>query len=170
LDGNTTVHLEDGNTTVHLEDIFSTSFYSFLFWFADDVGEDLDTDNGSSSKPTSANKPSSSSKSSKSSKDSSAPPPPVTPSLDTRAKFGANLFLLSGIELGHVMTTLEMECPRVLEIWGESKVEINVDEIPPKLFAQLTTYVSNKVGTKTHADSPEIDDVNSNKKKKRKTI
>lgn len=39
------------------------------------------------------------------------------PSLDVRARFGSNLFLLSGVELGYVMTTCELECPEVLESW-----------------------------------------------------
>jgi hypothetical protein len=39
------------------------------------------------------------------------------PSLDVRARFGSNLFLLSGVEMGYVMSTCELECPEVLESW-----------------------------------------------------
>ena len=140
-----------------------------------DVGEDLDiTDTGAKTSSKS-----SATKSSKSSggKDNSGTPTgsqtsPAgfsgTPSLDARAKFGANLFLMSGSELGHVMTTLELECPRVLESWEEQKVEINVDEIPPKVFSTLQSYVSSKVGTRSVPDSPEVDDVSSSNKSRKK--
>jgi hypothetical protein len=75
---------------------------------------------------------------------------------------------MSGSELGHVMTTLELECPRVLESWEEQKVEINVDEIPPKVFSTLQSYVSSKVGTRSAPDSPEVDDVSSGNKSRKK--
>lgn len=92
------------------------------------------------------------------------------PLLDARAKFGANLFLLSGMELGWVMTELELHCPHVLESWtsdttenrssssssnnnywtqhnnnqynNQSKVEINVDEIPAEIFNRINKYVT----------------------------
>ena len=75
-----------------------------------------------------------------------------SPSLDARAAFGTNLFLLSGMELGHVMTILEVECPEVLEnctsggLGEPSKVEIVVDSIPPEIFASLNSYVNNRIG------------------------
>jgi hypothetical protein len=89
------------------------------------------------------------------------------PSLDARAKFGSNIFLLSGPELGHVTTTLELECPKVLESWGEEQIEINVDEIPSKVFSSLNSYVTFKVGSRSLLDSPELEDIP--KKKKRKS-
>jgi hypothetical protein len=108
----------------------------------------------------------------------------TAPSLDVRARFGSNLFLLSGVEMGYVMSTCELECPEVLESWTsvvhlpddrvtdennnnnlsqppignsnlaavgrgplyEANVEINVDAIPPDIFAKLNTYVTSKVG------------------------
>lgn len=71
------------------------------------------------------------------------------PTLDARARFGSNLFLLSGVELGHVMTTCELECPEALETCGNdrNKIEINVDAIPTDIFANLNTYVTQKVGS-----------------------
>ena len=132
-----------------------------------DVGVDL-TPDGKGSENVS---------SSKASKDSkgSAPNSPAGASypLDARAKFGANLFLLSGIELAHVIMTLERECPQALEYVKEevqvtddpneseenkcqsvsqAKVEINVDEITHQVFQELSSYVSDKVGTKGHSD------------------
>jgi hypothetical protein len=142
-----------------------------------DVGEDMDTDNTNAAKTSSKSSATKSSKSSSGGKDSGTPTGSqtspaggfsATPSLDARAKFGANLFLMSGSELGHVMTTLELECPRVLESWEEQKVEINVDEIPPKVFSTLQSYVSSKVGTRSVPDSPEVDDVSSSNKSRKK--
>lgn len=79
--------------------------------------------------------------------------PAGPPTLDARARFGSNLFLLSGVELGHVMTTCELECPDALETCtgsghksGRHKIEINVDAIPTDIFATLNTYVTQKVG------------------------
>lgn len=96
-----------------------------------------------------------------------------TPSLDARARLGANLFLLSGSELGHVMTTLEVQCPEVLEMWDKDKVEIIVDEIPSKIFAMLNSYVSDKVGTRSVPRTPDTmsgggDDDNNNKPSKKR--
>ena len=56
--------------------------------------------------------------------------------------------MLSGVELGHVITTCELECPEALEIcWNDrNKIEINVDSIPTDIFANLNTYVTQKVG------------------------
>ena len=96
------------------------------------------------------------------------------PSLDARAKFGSNIFYLSGTELGHVMSVIELECPTALNNWGKGSVEINVDEIPPKIFTSLNSYVSSKVGGNHHhhknnnnlPESPEDDMMRSRKKRK----
>lgn len=74
--------------------------------------------------------------------------PSEKPTLDARARFGSNLFLLSGVELGHVITTCDLECPEALETCGSdrNKIEINVDSIPTDIFANLNTYVTQKVG------------------------
>lgn len=114
--------------------------------------------------------------------------------LDTRARFGANLFLLSGIELAHVIMKLEQECPHVLEYVTEEiqdeedeeinnnnnnnndsatmgvsapKLEINVDAIEPFLFEELSSYVLERVGSKGHSDL-KVDDVPSSRPKKKK--
>lgn len=77
-------------------------------------------------------------------------PSGATPHLDARARFGSNLFLLSGKEMGQVLSTIEMECPYVLEnlgtsFMGDSKVEINVDAMPVDVFNTLNTYVSSRI-------------------------
>ena len=90
-----------------------------------------------------------------------------TAPLDVRARFGANLFLLSGVELGMVFSDLELNCPQVLEPWGESKIEINVDEIPPKVFVRLQKYVNGLVDST--AEMQEDSALSGPKKKKRKS-
>jgi hypothetical protein len=75
------------------------------------------------------------------------------------------------MELGHVITTLEIECPKALETWGEQKVEVVVDSIPADIFGSLNSYIVSKVGNKTLPDSPDVDDISgSRSKKKRKTL
>lgn len=119
-----------------------------------DVGENIDGKgkgaSGSSGKSTksgrSSNPTSSVTTASPTSGPSSVPAAP--PTLDARARFGSNLFLLNGIELGHVLTTCELDCPQALESYGKDryKIEINVDAIPTDIFANLNTYVTQKVG------------------------
>ena len=90
-----------------------------------------------------------------------------TPSLDARVNFGSNLFLLTGKELGHVITTLELECPKALETWGDSRIEVNVDVIPMPLFSQVNEYVISKVGGKKLPQAKHASPVKTNKKRRR---
>mmetsp|Transcript_132889 Transcript_132889/g.384223 ORF Transcript_132889/g.384223 Transcript_132889/m.384223 type:complete len:249 (-) Transcript_132889:63-809(-) len=110
-----------------------------------DCGEDLDEDG----EPKEAKSPSSSAsapKSVASTKETvSTASVANSANLDVRARFGANLFLLSGMELGHVFSELELNCPNVLESWGDAKIEINVDEIPDDIFSRLQKYVNGLV-------------------------
>lgn len=154
------------------------SFLFFLFYFFNievDVGGNLDADDTKGSSKSSSGKSSKSSSgrdssggsggqgSSSNSNNSSSNA--GTPSLDARAKFGSSIFYLSGMELGHVMSVIELECPTVLKNWGTASVEINVDEIPPKIFASLNSYILSKVGNKDIPESPE-DETKSRKKRK----
>jgi hypothetical protein len=127
---------------------------------------------------------------------STSPVPPATtttssslassPSLDVRAKFAANLFFLSGAELGHVITELECHCPEALEqlprpdvipppalIQKNYWLEINVDVIPPKLFHSLQKYVTDKVGSMASPNSMSgghhTNQSNNNKKQRQST-
>ena len=120
-----------------------------------DVGETVDSkDKGGSGGGGKTSKSSRSSNQSSSSVTTASPSsgpsgvPAAPPTLDARARFGSNLFLLSGMELGYVITTCEMECPEALETCGNDrhKIEINVDAIPTDIFANLNTYVTQKVG------------------------
>lgn len=139
-----------------------------------DVGEDLMDEERSDENTSKPSATTTSKSKSLSSKESSASKVEASgsPSLDARAKFGANIFLLSGVELGHVMTTLELECPKVLEEGYDDHVEINVDAIPPNVFANLNSYVSSKIGNRSLLDVNRQDVLEERipKKKKRKTI
>jgi hypothetical protein len=89
--------------------------------------------------------------------------------LDVRTRFAARLQRLSGMELGHVMSVIDVQCPEALEdpapesltsdapplihghryAWDEfdggCQVEIDVDSIPPDTFWDLDRYVKEKV-------------------------
>lgn len=89
--------------------------------------------------------------------------------LDVRTRFAARLQRLSGMELGHVLQTIDMSCPEALEdptndqlrldapimtkrhryAWDEfdggCQIEIDIDAIPAETFWKLDTYVKEKV-------------------------
>ena len=89
--------------------------------------------------------------------------------LDVRTRFAARLQRLSGMELGHVLQVIDMQCPDALEdpteeqlrsdaalvvhnhryAWDEfdggCQIEVDVDAIPPETFWKLDTYVKEKV-------------------------
>lgn len=141
-----------------------------------DVGEDFEPDGAKDTSASSFFKPRSKSPKPSGGADESStgrPDSPTmsslagTPSLDARANFAANIFLLSGVELGHVMTKLDLECPKALEAWGEAKMEINVDAIPADVFANVNSYVQTKVGNRSLMDESEYVEIP--KKKKRKS-
>lgn len=69
--------------------------------------------------------------------------------MDRRSKFSEKIFRLNGMELGHVITTLELKCPQALqEVDDIAQMEINVDAIPPSTFSELETYLQQKVPNK----------------------
>lgn len=51
------------------------------------------------------------------------------------------------MELGHVIRTIELECPEALEDLAENQVEINVDCMPPTVFMELETYLDKNVAS-----------------------
>lgn len=86
----------------------------------------------------------------------------LPPTLDARARFGSNLMLINGVEMGHVLATCELGCPEALETCGDKyNIEINVDEIPTDIFANLNTYVTSKVGNNTDSNNISGSPVNS---------
>merc|ERR1712176_260352 len=83
----------------------------------------------------------------------------LPPTLDARARFGSNLFLLNGTEMGHVMASIEDQCPEALETFGDKyNIEINVDKIPTDVFADLNSYVMSKVGDDSDNDNEDRSD------------
>jgi hypothetical protein len=81
------------------------------------------------------------------------------------------MLLLSGAELGEVITRLERSCPEVLEMNSSvrGKVEINLDGIPPKLLGHLCQFAAEKVSTRKKSIASEviIDDISNKRKRKR---
>ena len=95
-----------------------------------------------------------------------------TPSLDARAQLARDLLALKGPELGYVMSLLEQECPDCLELEEEvpRHVELNLDTMPPTLFARIATYAAEQsTGRKRGVNPEEIkwDDVSGKRKRKR---
>lgn len=85
---------------------------------------------------------------------SSPPPQPPTSRLDARVRFATNLFLLNGVELGHVICTLEDAYPNALDHGGVGKnrswrvpnrLEVVIDNIDGDTFVKLSLYVAEKV-------------------------
>eukprot|EP00545_Synedropsis_sp_CCMP1620_P005970 CAMPEP_0119006644 /NCGR_PEP_ID=MMETSP1176-20130426/2438_1 /TAXON_ID=265551 /ORGANISM="Synedropsis recta cf, Strain CCMP1620" /LENGTH=233 /DNA_ID=CAMNT_0006958595 /DNA_START=44 /DNA_END=745 /DNA_ORIENTATION=- len=95
--------------------------------------------------------------------------------LDSKAQLASKIFLLSGMELSHVVTTIENRCPKALEQVGDSThIEINVDALDPRIFMDVEKYVKDKV-TSRHSNTDQVpEDVNkggssgSSSKKKKK--
>mmetsp|Transcript_13527 Transcript_13527/g.22033 ORF Transcript_13527/g.22033 Transcript_13527/m.22033 type:complete len:277 (-) Transcript_13527:891-1721(-) len=89
--------------------------------------------------------------------------------LDVRTRFASRLQRLSGMELGHVLQIIDMQCPEALEdptqeqlrsdatpvmkrhrySWDEfdggCQIEVDVDAIPAETFWKLDQYVKEKV-------------------------
>lgn len=79
-----------------------------------------------------------------------------TISLDAKSQLASKIFLLSGIELAHVMTMLEHSSPDALETLGsDAEVEINIDALDFKIFMEVDKYVREKVSSR-HPISDEL--------------
>ena len=78
--------------------------------------------------------------------------------LDSKAQLASNIFLLSGMELAHVITTIENRCPQALDQVSENnnnnnnpmthQLEINIDALDYKTFADLEKYTRDKVANR----------------------
>lgn len=108
------------------------------------------------------------------------------PSLEDRVKFSANIFKLNGSQLGHVMQQIDVRCPQALEKPAgtsngtlhsmtnestnqitEDDVEINVDAIDPRTFADLDNFL-NECLAKSTLGASSANDSNNKKASKRK--
>ena len=118
--------------------------------------------------------------------------------LDVRTRFAARLQRLSGMELGHVLHVIDIQCPEALEdpapesltsdapplihghryAWDEfdggCQVEVDVDSIPPDTFWELDRYVKEKVHGRGRGawsdDITEAEPGGGGKKRKMKSI
>ena len=118
--------------------------------------------------------------------------------LDVRARFAARLQRLSGMELGHVLQTIDIQCPEALEdptpeqlrsdaaptmkrhryAWddfdGGCQIEVDVDSIPPAVFWELDKYVKEKVDGRGRGpwsdDLTEVEPGIGGKRRKMKTL
>lgn len=94
------------------------------------------------------------------------------PKLDARARFASNLFLLNGIELGHVISMIEKQCPNALEAGPElevpEKLEIIIDNIEPAdVFNTISQYASDKAAKKRGLlPTPKLEDVSRRRARK----
>mmetsp|Transcript_6384 Transcript_6384/g.7912 ORF Transcript_6384/g.7912 Transcript_6384/m.7912 type:complete len:232 (+) Transcript_6384:50-745(+) len=102
--------------------------------------------------------------------------------LDAKAKFAKNLYRLSGMELGHVLHVLDIRSPAALEqpdpsakapldrFTEEAEVEINVDAIDARTFAELDRYVKDKMKARSNgmSETPDEEQVGGAKKKQRR--
>ena len=93
--------------------------------------------------------------------------------LDARARFAANLLLLNGPEWGHIVTTLERSNPQALEVLSKGKttipgkMEINLDEMDPAVFQQLSSYAAEKAASRKRQEDMTIDDISGKRKRKK---
>lgn len=85
------------------------------------------------------------------------------------------------MELGHVLQVLDIRCPQALEqpdpsadppadkFSEDSEVEINVDAIDARTFAELDRYVNEKMKARTNSVAEALgEDQGSAKKKQRR--
>jgi hypothetical protein len=97
---------------------------------------------------------------------------PSVPKLDARAKFASNLFLLNGVELGHVISMIEKQCPAALESGPElevpDKLEIIIDKIEPSdVFHAIAQYTAEKAAKKRSLiPTPKLEDVSRRRARK----
>jgi len=138
---------------------------------SDDEGELDEDDDEEEEEEFEGSTPSKAEKASSKSSRANTPPPPK---LDARAKFASNLLLLNGVQLGHVISMLEKQCPAALESDCQQlpdKLEIVIDKIEPaSLFHSIAQYAADKASKTKRgmnvAASPKIVDVSNKRSRK----
>merc|ERR1719343_911635 len=69
------------------------------------------------------------------------------PAIEDKRAFAKALYKITKEELGKVITDLETKCPKALiKNSAEDEVEINVDNISPVAFREITEYVNSCSG------------------------
>jgi hypothetical protein len=96
--------------------------------------------------------------------------------LDVKMAFASKLFQLSGMELGHILKIIDLKCPKALEQPDPSairksqtesaSVEINVDKIDSRTFAELDRYVKEKLLQREHSEDTDLEDTVPKKRKR----
>jgi hypothetical protein len=67
-----------------------------------------------------------------------------TVTLDEKRAFAKSLYTITKEDLGKLIVEVDHKCPAALtKNMGEDEAELNVDKIPPALFHELKTFISN---------------------------
>lgn len=99
--------------------------------------------------------------------------PTAPPALDVRSRLAANLLLLNGIELGHVVSLLEQKAPTCLEVSSvRDKMEINLDALDGAVFSEVSSFAAERASRKrsnnlSGAASVSVEDISNRRKKKK---
>jgi hypothetical protein len=95
------------------------------------------------------------------------------PALDVRSRLAANLLLLNGVELGHVVSLLEQKAPTCLEMSAvRDKLEINLDALDATIFSEVSAFAAERASRKrsnnlSGVTSVSIEDISNARKKKK---
>jgi hypothetical protein len=99
--------------------------------------------------------------------------PTAPPALDVRSRLAANLLLLNGVELGHVVSLLEQKAPTCLEVSAvRDKLEINLDVLDAAVFSEVAAFAAERASRKrsnnlSGVTSVSIEDISNRRKKKK---
>jgi hypothetical protein len=76
-------------------------------------------------------------------------------SLDDKRAFAKSLFKLTKEDLGKIIVEVDTKCPQALtKNAGEDECELNIDKVPPALFAELQAYVATCTTTSSTSQPP----------------
>jgi len=85
-----------------------------------------------------------------------------------KTTFGRNLFKVRTEDLGYVVSVLEGKCPDCLIASSGGNIEINIDVIEPRVFADLDNYMAQKLGDIVGGGKVGGDDGGGRRKKRQK--
>lgn len=70
------------------------------------------------------------------------------PTLEDKTQFAGNIFKIGGDALGYVMQVIDLRCPQAIERGNggaEDELEINVDSLDSRTFAELDRFIQDKL-------------------------
>uniref|UniRef100_A0A7S2PE54 Bromo domain-containing protein n=1 Tax=Leptocylindrus danicus TaxID=163516 RepID=A0A7S2PE54_9STRA len=77
------------------------------------------------------------------------------PTLEEKTQFAGNIFKIGGDALGYVMQVIDLRCPQAIERGNngaaEDELEINVDTLDPRTFAELDRFIQDKLLVNSHS-------------------